>query len=277
MVALIKKIIVFIFSNPILKKIISLDIYSFIDTLTVKTSNNRILFFGFGKMPVWRAKTFFTKEPETIEWINSFSENDVFWDIGANVGIYSLYAASLKKNIKVSSFEPSAANYFVLNRNIFMNHFDSQISAYPIAFSNNSILGHFQMRSDEPGGAINVFSDARLEETASGKETVKINVRQAMLSFSIDSFIQAYDPEFPNHIKIDVDNIEDKIVEGGMRTISDLRVKSLLVEMDERDTEYCQRVIALVHRAGLIHMEKKHSPMFDKGKFSSIYNFIFTR
>jgi len=43
----------------------------------------------------WRFKTLFEKEPETIDWINSFRKEDVFWDIGANVGIYSIWAVEL--------------------------------------------------------------------------------------------------------------------------------------------------------------------------------------
>ena len=35
--------------------------------------------------------------------------NDIFWDIGANVGIYSIYAAKLN-NLKVISFEPIASS-----------------------------------------------------------------------------------------------------------------------------------------------------------------------
>ena len=64
-----------------------------------------------------RAETFFTKEPDTIEWIESFDKNDVFLDIGANIGIYSLYAA---KNVsKVWAIEPESLNFAMLNLNIF--------------------------------------------------------------------------------------------------------------------------------------------------------------
>ena len=37
-------------------------------------------------------KPLLTKEPGTIAWIEGFTEDDVFWDVGANVGLYSLYA-----------------------------------------------------------------------------------------------------------------------------------------------------------------------------------------
>ena len=61
-----------------------------IPTAPVETKYGTIHFFCPGRIPLFRAETFKTKEPETIEWIDSFKKNSVFWDIGANVGIYSL-------------------------------------------------------------------------------------------------------------------------------------------------------------------------------------------
>src|ERR1700731_1654383 len=64
---------------------------------------------------IWRANTAVSKEKDTIEWIGSFHENSVFWDVGANVGIYSLYAATTRPAMTLA-FEPLAANYHILNR-----------------------------------------------------------------------------------------------------------------------------------------------------------------
>lgn len=41
----------------------------------------------------YRIKTFSTKLPETLEWIDNFPQGSVLWDVGANVGLYSIYAA----------------------------------------------------------------------------------------------------------------------------------------------------------------------------------------
>ena len=61
-----------------------------------------------------------TKEPETLEWIDQFKgDKIVFWDIGANVGLYSIYAALKHKDIQIISFEPSVNNLRVLSRNIY--------------------------------------------------------------------------------------------------------------------------------------------------------------
>ena len=50
-------------------------------------------------------------EPETLGWINEFSEGATLLDIGANVGTFSIYAAAVKK-ARVYSFEPSSPNFF---------------------------------------------------------------------------------------------------------------------------------------------------------------------
>ena len=54
-------------------------------------------FYSPNRLNIFRIKTFFSKEPETIDWINNFEENSTFFDIGANIGLYSCYAAK-KKN-----------------------------------------------------------------------------------------------------------------------------------------------------------------------------------
>lgn len=54
---------------------------------------------------VERARLTTLKELETIRWIDSIPPDRVFWDIGANIGIFTLYAA-VRKDIHVVAFEP---------------------------------------------------------------------------------------------------------------------------------------------------------------------------
>jgi len=68
----------------------------------------------------FRIDTFATKEPETLSWIDTFERNAVFWDIGANIGLYSCYAAK-STDCKVYAFEPSIFNLELLGRNISLN------------------------------------------------------------------------------------------------------------------------------------------------------------
>src|SRR5687768_10944152 len=61
----------------------------------------------------FRVETFTTKEPETLEWIDTIPKGSVVWDIGANVGLYANYAAKARDCL-VFAFEPSVFNLELL-------------------------------------------------------------------------------------------------------------------------------------------------------------------
>jgi FkbM family methyltransferase len=240
--------------------------------ITAKTKNGALHFFCPGRLPVFRAETLLTKEPETIEWIDGFEKNSIFWDIGANVGVYSLYAG-LKKEVEVMAFEPATPNLYVLNRNIEINQLEEKILALGIAFNDVTRLDQFHMSNTEIGSALHSFS----QSTDWQGKPFSPKFKQGVIGFSIDDFISKFSPQFPTHIKIDVDGIENKIVEGGRKTIADSRVKSMLVELDENQPELTQPVITAIEQAGLKLSTKKHSSMFDNSEFASVYNHIFYR
>ena len=80
-----------------------------------------LTFYVPNRLSYYRVDTFHLKEPETLEWVDNFKKESVFWDIGANIGLYSCYAA--KKNFtKVYAFEPSIFNLEWLGKNIFLNN-----------------------------------------------------------------------------------------------------------------------------------------------------------
>jgi FkbM family methyltransferase len=240
--------------------------------ITAKTKNGELHFFCPGRLPIFRAENLLTKEPETIEWIDGFEGNSVFWDIGANVGVYSLYAG-MKKGVKVVAFEPATPNLYVLNRNIEINQLEKKILALGIAFNDITCLDQFHMSNTEIGSALHSFS----QSTDWQKKPFSAKFKQGVIGFSIDEFIRKFSPQFPTHIKIDVDGIENKIVEGGRETIADSRLKSMLVELDENQPELTRPVITAIEQAGLKLSTKKHASMFDSSEFASVYNHIFFR
>ena len=64
--------------------------------VTIATANGTLLCrTGHGRL-VWRARTFHTEEPETIRWLDGIGERDVYWDVGANIGLYAIYAAKFR-------------------------------------------------------------------------------------------------------------------------------------------------------------------------------------
>src|ERR1700722_13685174 len=159
---------------------------------TVVTSHGPINFYCLGALPLWRVRTLFTKEPETIEWIDSFAEGDVFWDIGANVGIYSLYAAA--KRVHVVAFEPAAGNYYLLNRNIELNGFADRVEAYCVALSDETSARSLNMQMTELGGALSSFG----EPVDNFGKRFTPGFRQGMIGYAVDSLIGAFPHLFHN-------------------------------------------------------------------------------
>ena len=98
----------------------------------------------------WRAETFSDKEPETLEWIDKISKEEVLWDIGANVGLYSCYAG--KRGVRVFAFEPSVFNLELLARNIYLNELTNNICIVPIALTDKLGSSQMHMTSTEWGG-----------------------------------------------------------------------------------------------------------------------------
>ena len=70
-------------------------------------NNREIIFFIPNSLVNYRVKNIFNDEPETISWIDNFSDKKGinFWDIGANIGLYSIYASQKHNNINIVSFE----------------------------------------------------------------------------------------------------------------------------------------------------------------------------
>src|SRR4029077_16847996 len=100
-----------------------------------------------------RAKNLMSKEEDTIRWIDDFEKRVIFWDIGANVGVYTFYAA-VRKGATVLAFEPCAVNFYVLSRNIELNNFSGRVTAYCLAFSGQTELGVLNLATPELGGAL---------------------------------------------------------------------------------------------------------------------------
>ena len=83
-----------------------------------------------------RCLKIFIKEPGTVDWINqNVKSGDIFYDVGANIGVFTILAASRTgKKGKVYAFEPHGANFARLVDNITVNNLQQ------VVFPNNFAL-----------------------------------------------------------------------------------------------------------------------------------------
>jgi FkbM family methyltransferase len=196
---------------------------------------------GHGRL-VWRAETFFSEEPQTVEWLDRMGPGDVLWDVGANVGMYTLYAAALRK-CRVVSFEPEAQNYALLIDNIALNGIEDLCLPANLALSDGHRIGRLRVRYVTKGGAYNTFlarvsagPGEKLPESfasAQGYEAHR-GIEQIMASYSIDELVAKHGLPAPTHLKIDVDGIEPEIVEGARAVLASGSVRSVLIEINRK-------------------------------------------
>jgi FkbM family methyltransferase len=240
--------------------------------VTVDTRAGPIKMWCPNEITLWRADTLLTKEPETIEWLDGFQPGDVYWDIGGNIGVYALYAAK-KPGLRVIAFEPSPLNYFALSRNIEINGLGDTLSAFCLAFCDARQLEYLNMSSFEIGSAMASFGEIY---DFTGREFTPV-FRQGAIGISIDEFVAHFAPPFPNHIKIDVDSIEGKIVAGAAKTLADPRMKSVSIELDDNKPDEIASVTKNLQRAGFGLQHRKHSAMFENTRFVTANNYLFVR
>jgi FkbM family methyltransferase len=123
---------------------------------------------------------------EPVAWIESLPADAVLWDIGANVGLYAIYAA--KRGVRVLAFEPAASTLAVLTRNIELNAVSDKVAAYGVALSDKTKLDALYMDSarTEPGHAVHSFGTRR---TVAG--TIEGGFQQATIGFTADDKVAA--------------------------------------------------------------------------------------
>lgn len=213
----------------------------------------------------WRKKTFWGKEPETIEWIKSFNNSDVFFDVGANIGVYSLFCATIHKGCKVVAFEPDSKNFYRLLDNIRLNNLDSRIDLYRFLIAEKTGQKQFITLSNEIGA-----SGGQMQDTSRvGDDSC----------YSIDDLIiYSFDFPDPTHIKIDIDGQELKVIQGMRKTLTSQKLKSVLIEIDNDRDEIMSAFI----KSGFtidnqFNKLKNHSRIRRKREGINVENIIFTR
>jgi FkbM family methyltransferase len=158
------------------------------------------------------------REPEVLDWIDSFKKGCTFFDVGASFGTETLYAA-LKKDGpgKIVSFDLSLEASFNLAHNISLNKINN-VDQYFIALSDEMKLISFT----EP-------IQYHFIKGRHKYELLSVNT----ISISMDEFIRMTRLT-PDYIKIDVDGAEQKIISGMSEVVKNKRLKSIVVEVSDK-------------------------------------------
>jgi len=297
----LKSLIKFLITIPAKLLIITLDIYirllsiirpsfgeiaqdeftkhvdKYLQKVTHKNTKEEITLYFYipNRICKFRANTFSTKEPETLEWIDEFGNNEtVLFDIGANIGTFSLYH-SLSNNGISYAFEPSPFNLRQLVKNINVNNCNELINVIPTALSDGNGIQNFRFGNCDEGGALSAFG---VDFGHDGKP-IKSQVSAKLLGFSLDQLFHTGVLEHrPNLLKIDVDGIEHLIFDGARETLSDRQCNTILIEVNDKFQEQADKVTKILQDCGFLFRDKRHGIMFDQStEFNQTFNQVWVK
>ncbi len=235
-------------------------------TQTVAHQGVDMIFSIPNALSAYRADSFSTKEPETIEWIDRIPRGAVVWDIGANVGLYTCYAAKAR-GCRVFAFEPSIFNLELLARNIFLNGLTDQATIVPLPLTDELAVSKLNMTSTEWGGALSTFGQGYGHD---GKPIHKV-FEFPTIGLSMVDAVNLLKISLPDYIKMDVDGIEHLILKGGMPILH--KVKGILIEINDKFVDQANDASIYLQEAGLSLMEKRHADYFDSVSGAAKYTF----
>lgn len=204
-------------------------------------------------------------EKESMKlWIELCKKSRVIFDIGANTGIYSLVAKTVKPDSDVYSFEPVIRVFSKLNDNIALNNYD--INTYCKAISNNDGRAIIYDTPTEHVYSVTVNKNLRSEKS-------KV-IETQIDTTTLNSFIERNRINKIDLMKIDVETHEPEILEGFSKYLNIFKPTMLIEILD--DKEAC-RINSLLEKTGYLFFninEKTGIYRVDKITKSDHFNFL---
>tara|TARA_B110000046_G_scaffold60648_1_gene68136 strand:- start:6074 stop:6790 length:717 start_codon:yes stop_codon:yes gene_type:complete len=206
-------------------------------------------------------------ETEVLDFIDGVKEDEVFFDLGACEGRFSLFAS--KKKINVYAFEPDKYNFKVLMENLEINrNEDSNFIAMNIALGSHDHEGEMMIGQPWEGGHQKIVVEkgtGRNDLNFEAKEFEKISIR------SLDSLLKSPDIPKPNYLKVDIDGSERAFITGAKETLKSRDLKGLIIELNLLDESFGW-IIQELTKVGFNEINRFQVP--DEG---NLFNILYLR
>jgi FkbM family methyltransferase len=216
-----------------------------------------------------RAYSFSVKEPETLSWIEQCPDG-VFFDIGANIGLYTIYYG-LVKHSKIYAFECAAFNLPGLVKNINLNSMAYKVNIISTPLGDKQGFESLYLCGMDEGLAGHVFAS----DCDESGDKHNYEYSSSLLGMSLDyMFTSGLISDIPVNIKIDVDGTEGQIIAGAIQTLAHPDCKNILIEVNESVKSVSDKINHQLISCGFIlksKVYKKHNA--DKNEFGN-YSYV---
>ena len=147
---------------------------------------------------------------------------DIFWDVGANIGFYTLTASPLVgPEGRVVAFEPASHAWQALIVNLRLNQSDN-VRPVQIALADESGQAVLYRRADFADGGASLIVRA---DYHGGSEVVT--------TMPLDQYLSESGASSPTFMKIDVEGLEGKVLTGAQQILQGKHPPLILIEMND--------------------------------------------
>lgn len=214
-----------------------------------------------------KAESHCRRESELLsDLIDTLEPDDVFWDVGANIGVFSCFAAQKLIDGSVIAFEPFPPNVQQLEKNLSHNENDTEILVKNIALSDST--GDIEFTSPETQNGLT--SKSAINPNG---ETITVE------TYPADELVQGSPIAPPDIVKIDVEGVEPLVLQG-MTNILRNHCRVLYCEIHPKESnaehtidefgETVESLISLITDQGftIVHKERRHNEVQIKAEAS---------
>ena len=148
--------------------------------------------------------------------LHALKSNDLFADLGANIGVYTILAA---KNVGATVFavEPIPTTFNHLSNNIFLNKITDQVKVFQNGIGQENGVLRFTNSMDSTNHVILKDDGVQKEE-------------------SVEVFVKKIDDIFADNIpvimKMDIEGFEWPALNGARKTLASSEFKALIIELN---------------------------------------------
>lgn len=161
--------------------------------------------------------------------LHVLTPDDLFFDIGANVGSYTLLASGVK-GAKSISLEPVLSTFNILKQNVSLNNIQSITTV--INSGAGSAAGSILFTGDED------TTNHVLSDIEKSNNTIEVEI------ITVDSLLRE---QHPTLIKIDVEGYETEVLKGMANTLESGSLKAIIIELNGSGERYGYNELNIHH------------------------------
>jgi FkbM family methyltransferase len=169
-------------------------------------------------------------------FIGLIKKMNIFIDIGANIGYYSILGSTVNPELITYAFEPSRGANFYLSENVKLNNFSNRITIESCALMDTSgEIDFYEIRNKKYPAIYNLSGEHNI-----GTKTYKLSQKTTVKATTLDAYFLDHNINALDLIKLDTEGAEAYILKGAHDVIEHYKpiiICELLFDRIEKELE----------------------------------------